>query len=62
MYFGDDSVAYAGKEWREFIIYGRKTGRTVKRDYRTAGTGHKGSVYFGKIYGVSENHVAVPQL
>ena len=53
-------MAYAGKEWREFIIYGRKTGRTVEGDYGTAGTGRQGFIYIGKIYRIFENHVAVP--
>ena len=41
-------------------IYGRKTGRTVKGDYGTAGTGREGFIYFGKIHGIPENDVAVP--
>ena len=41
-------------------IYGRKTGRTAKRDNGTAGTGRKGFIYIGKIHGIPENDVAVP--
>ena len=49
-------------EWREFIIYGRKMGRTDEGDYGTVGAGCSGVIHFGKIYGVPESNVAVPSL
>ena len=59
---GRESEQASVRDWRGFIIYGRKTGRTDEGDYGTVRAGGSGAVYFGKIYKVPESNVAVSSL